>query len=64
MRCMGTCSTLHMHTQRAAIIIATRCVFGVKIAPFSEVTASSGFRGHSKRDSNPARPLRHLSSEG
>ena len=36
MRCIGTCSTLHMHTQRAAFIIATRCVFGVKTMPFSE----------------------------
>lgn len=34
MRCIGTCSTLHMHTQRAAFIIATRCVFGAKTVPF------------------------------
>lgn len=57
-------NAVHRHMQHAAFIIATRCVFGAKTVPFSEGTTLSGFRGHSKRDSNPTLPPFQSSSEG
>lgn len=57
-------NAVHRHMQHAAHAHAARCVFGAKTVPFSEGATLSGFRGLSKRDSNPALPPFQSSSEG